>query len=60
MLTVSVRRLHDIDRSGLWPFIAFVPLIASLILLAILANRTAFSRMIHVMRELRKDKEPPP
>ena len=31
-----------------------------LILLAILANRTAFSRMIHVMRELKKDKEPPP
>jgi CDP-diacylglycerol--glycerol-3-phosphate 3-phosphatidyltransferase len=31
-----------------------------LILIAILANHTAFSRMIHVMRELNKDKEPPP
>ena len=31
-----------------------------LVLLAILANHTAFSRMIHVMRELKKDKEPPP
>jgi CDP-diacylglycerol--glycerol-3-phosphate 3-phosphatidyltransferase len=31
-----------------------------LILLAILANRTAFSRMIHVMRELKNDQEPPP
>ncbi len=31
-----------------------------LILIAILANYTAFSRMIHVMRELKKDKEPPP
>ena len=31
-----------------------------LVLIAILANYTAFSRMIHVMRELKKDKEPPP
>ncbi len=31
-----------------------------LILIAILANHTAFSRMIYVMRELKKDKEPPP
>ena len=31
-LTVSVRRLHDIDRSGLWIFIAFVPLIGALLL----------------------------
>jgi uncharacterized membrane protein YhaH (DUF805 family) len=32
-LTVTVRRLHDIDRSGLWIFIAFVPLIGALLLL---------------------------
>lgn len=31
-----------------------------LVLIAILANGTAFSRMTHVMRELKKDKEPPP
>jgi CDP-diacylglycerol--glycerol-3-phosphate 3-phosphatidyltransferase len=31
-----------------------------LILIAILANYTSFSRMIHVMRELKKDREPPP
>lgn len=31
-----------------------------LILIAILANHTAFLRMIHVMRELKNDKEPPP
>jgi CDP-diacylglycerol--glycerol-3-phosphate 3-phosphatidyltransferase len=31
-----------------------------LVLIAILANYTAFARMIHVMRELKKDNEPPP
>jgi phosphatidylglycerophosphate synthase len=31
-----------------------------LVLIAILANHTAFSRMIHVMRELKNDEEPPP
>ena len=32
-LAVSVRRLHDIDRSGWWYFIVFVPLIGGLVLL---------------------------
>ncbi|MEP4031460.1 MULTISPECIES: DUF805 domain-containing protein [Stappiaceae] len=32
-LTVSVRRLHDIDKSGLWLFVVFVPLIGALLLL---------------------------
>ncbi|WP_346892640.1 DUF805 domain-containing protein [uncultured Roseibium sp.] len=32
-ITVSVRRLHDIDRSGWWSFIVLVPLIGSLIYL---------------------------
>lgn len=31
-LTVTVRRLHDIDKSGLWLFIVFVPLIGALLL----------------------------
>jgi uncharacterized membrane protein YhaH (DUF805 family) len=31
-LAVTVRRLHDIGRSGWWYFIAFVPLIGGLIL----------------------------
>ncbi|WP_417677635.1 DUF805 domain-containing protein [Roseibium sp.] len=31
-LTVSVRRLHDIDRSGLWILIVLVPLIGALLL----------------------------
>ena len=26
-LTVSVRRLHDIDKSGWWIFISFIPLV---------------------------------
>jgi uncharacterized membrane protein YhaH (DUF805 family) len=32
-LAVSVRRLHDIDRTGWWLLIAFVPLIGVLVLL---------------------------
>ena len=32
-LGVSVRRLHDTDRSGWWILIAFIPIIGALILL---------------------------
>lgn len=32
-LAVDVRRLHDIDKSGWWYLIAFVPIIGSLILI---------------------------
>lgn len=32
-LAVSVRRLHDLDRSGWWLLISFVPLIGALVLL---------------------------
>jgi uncharacterized membrane protein YhaH (DUF805 family) len=32
-LAVTVRRLHDIDRSGWWILIALVPLIGSIVLL---------------------------
>ena len=32
-LAVSVRRLHDTDRSGWWILIAFVPIIGFLVLL---------------------------
>lgn len=32
-LGVIVRRLHDVDRSGWWYFIAFVPLIGFVVLL---------------------------
>lgn len=32
-LAVTVRRLHDIGRSGWWLLIAFIPLIGALILL---------------------------
>jgi uncharacterized membrane protein YhaH (DUF805 family) len=32
-LGVSVRRLHDTDRSGWWILIAFVPIIGGLVLL---------------------------
>jgi len=31
-LSVTIRRLHDIGRSGWWYFIAFIPLIGGLIL----------------------------
>src|SRR5665213_528136 len=32
-LAVNVRRLHDIDRSGWWIFIAWIPLVGAIILL---------------------------
>jgi uncharacterized membrane protein YhaH (DUF805 family) len=32
-LGVSVRRLHDLDRSGWWMLVAFVPLIGGILLL---------------------------
>lgn len=32
-LAVSVRRLHDIDRSGWWLLIAFIPLIGAIVLI---------------------------
>jgi uncharacterized membrane protein YhaH (DUF805 family) len=32
-LAVTIRRLHDIGKSGWWYFIAFIPLIGGLILL---------------------------
>ena len=32
-LAVSVRRLHDIDRSGWWLLIAFIPLIGVIVLI---------------------------
>lgn len=38
-ITVSVRRLHDKDRSGWWLFIALVPLIGVLVLLYWFATR---------------------
>lgn len=31
-IAVSIRRLHDIDRTGWWLLISFVPLIGSIIL----------------------------
>ncbi len=32
-LAVSIRRLHDISKSGWWLLIAFVPLIGGIVLL---------------------------
>ena len=32
-LAVSVRRLHDIDRTGWWLLIAFIPLVGAIVLL---------------------------
>lgn len=37
-LAVSVRRLHDTDRSGWWLLISFIPLIGAIILIVLLAT----------------------
>lgn len=35
-LAVTVRRLHDTDRSGLWTLVSFVPFVGSIVLLVLL------------------------
>lgn len=37
-LAVTVRRLHDIDRSGWWIFISLIPVVGSIILLVFLVQ----------------------
>jgi uncharacterized membrane protein YhaH (DUF805 family) len=37
-LAVTVRRLHDVGRSGRWLLISFIPIVGSLVLLALLAG----------------------
>ncbi len=37
-IAVSVRRLHDTNRSGWWLLIAFVPLVGAIVLLVFLAE----------------------
>lgn len=38
-IAVVVRRLHDIDRSGWWYFITFVPLVGPFVLLYFMVKR---------------------
>ena len=38
-LAVSVRRLHDTDRSGWWLLLAIIPIIGSLVLLFFMIQR---------------------
>ena len=37
-IAVSVRRLHDVDRSGWWLLVSLIPLIGSIILLGFTAQ----------------------
>ncbi len=37
-LAVTVRRLHDTDRSGWWVLISFVPLVGQIVLIVFLAQ----------------------
>ena len=37
-IAVSVRRLHDVDRSGWWLLISLIPLIGSTVLLGFMAQ----------------------
>ena len=39
-LAVSVRRLHDTDRSGWWLLIGFIPLIGAIVLLVFMVQRS--------------------
>jgi uncharacterized membrane protein YhaH (DUF805 family) len=38
-LAVSIRRLHDLDRTGWWIFIAFLPLIGAILLIVWYCSR---------------------
>jgi uncharacterized membrane protein YhaH (DUF805 family) len=37
-LSVTVRRLHDVDKSGWWYFVSFVPLIGAIYLLILMCT----------------------
>lgn len=37
-LSVMIRRLHDIGKSGVWFFISFVPLVGSIVMLVFLCT----------------------
>ena len=43
-LAVSVRRLHDTGRSGLWLLIAFVPLIGFIVLLVFMVQDSEYGQ----------------
>ena len=38
-LAVSIRRLHDLDRTGWWIFIVFIPLIGAILLIVWYCSR---------------------
>ena len=40
MLSAAVRRLHDVGKSGVYMFIAFIPLIGGLIMLYFLCKKS--------------------
>lgn len=39
-IAVSIRRLHDTDRSGWWLLIALIPIIGAIVLLVFMAQNT--------------------
>jgi len=43
-IAVSVRRLHDTGRSGLWLLISFVPLIGAIVLLVFMIEDSSFGQ----------------
>jgi uncharacterized membrane protein YhaH (DUF805 family) len=45
-LAVSVRRLHDTDRSGWWLLLSFVPLIGGIVVLVFLCQDTRPNRYL--------------
>ncbi len=42
-LAVSVRRLHDIGKSGWWMFIILIPIVGAIWLIVLLASRGSFT-----------------
>lgn len=38
-LAVTVRRLHDIDRSGWWVLLVFLPIVGAIVFLVFMATR---------------------
>jgi uncharacterized membrane protein YhaH (DUF805 family) len=37
-LAVTVRRLHDIDKSGWWMFVSFIPIVGSVWMIVLMAS----------------------
>jgi len=46
-LAVTIRRLHDTEKSGWWYFISFIPIVGSIILIVFLATEGTYGTNLY-------------